>query len=482
MRAKSLAMLMLALGCGLVASIGITQVMAKRNTEPRLPGETQAVFVATMEIPLGEPLSAQMLKLEPWPKDKVPPGAISKIEDIEGRRVRTRLYPGEPVLQNKLLSKGASEQGASSVIPKGYRVVTVRVDSVIGGPGLILPGDRVDVMVYLVEDKQRGIPETTTRTILQDVKVFAVNEVVDLEREKEKDKTIVAKTISLLATPQQAAKIALASELGKIRLVMRSPEDDEKAEVSDAKPLELLGLSDQGKRGDESLMKGQKVAAEVPAEKKPGFIDFLNTVRDKLATQEQPAQAPPKPDTWTVRILKPEGVDEVVLESEKAQSAAGGNWRQVSSTQATPSATPSTTSKSGTSGKAGKPASGKSSAKSTGKPTGGAKSGTGTAKNPTATQPKDEPATTPTENAADALTPDSAPPEEAKETKETKPESNEPREEKTSKFGPIDVAPAPGITPSESTNETSKSEAKTTNSGPALPTLEVPPEPTTEKK
>ena len=34
MRAKSVFLLMLALGCGLVASIGITQVMAKRNVQP----------------------------------------------------------------------------------------------------------------------------------------------------------------------------------------------------------------------------------------------------------------------------------------------------------------------------------------------------------------------------------------------------------------------------------------------------------------
>ena len=47
MRPKSLALLLLALGCGLVASIGITEVMAKRNAEPTGPtGDTQSIFVA----------------------------------------------------------------------------------------------------------------------------------------------------------------------------------------------------------------------------------------------------------------------------------------------------------------------------------------------------------------------------------------------------------------------------------------------------
>ncbi len=54
-----MALLMLALGCGLVASIGITQVMAKRNTEPSGPAaETVPIFVAVKDISLGEPLSA----------------------------------------------------------------------------------------------------------------------------------------------------------------------------------------------------------------------------------------------------------------------------------------------------------------------------------------------------------------------------------------------------------------------------------------
>ena len=59
MRAKSMALLMLALGCGLIASIGITQLLAERNAKPQvLSGETVSVYVATKDIPLGEPVTA----------------------------------------------------------------------------------------------------------------------------------------------------------------------------------------------------------------------------------------------------------------------------------------------------------------------------------------------------------------------------------------------------------------------------------------
>ena len=82
---------------------------------------------------------------------------MHKMEDVEGRRTRTRLYAGEPILDNKLFRKGASDQGADALIPRGYRVVAVKVDAVSGGAGLVLPGSRVNVMVFLTQNPQLGI-------------------------------------------------------------------------------------------------------------------------------------------------------------------------------------------------------------------------------------------------------------------------------------------------------------------------------------
>jgi pilus assembly protein CpaB len=319
-----MALLMLALGCGLVASIGITQVMANRNTKPSgLDSETVQVIVADKDISVGEPLSAALVKQEPWPKDRVPSGALSNIEDVEGRRIRQRVFEGEPILENKLLSKGASAQGASAVIPVGYRVVSVLVDSV-SGAGLILPGDRVDVLVYLVSNSQHAIAETSTRTVLQDIKVFAVNDVVDMDKDG-KDKSITAKTISLLVTPAQAAKVTLASEMGKIRLVMRGPEDNAHAEDASAKPEELLGHSAYSDRNKEA-------ADPNKTDNKSSFLDLLSQIKAKPAVKQTPE--PPSTISWTMRILQPNGINDVVLESDILPAAGNpglGHWRVSSS-------------------------------------------------------------------------------------------------------------------------------------------------------
>ena len=94
MRPKSLLLLVLALGCGLVASIGISQVLERNSKHPKAL-ETVPIYVALHNINLGDPIDANMLSLEEWPKDKVPRGAISNLEELQGRRPRTAIIEGE---------------------------------------------------------------------------------------------------------------------------------------------------------------------------------------------------------------------------------------------------------------------------------------------------------------------------------------------------------------------------------------------------
>jgi pilus assembly protein CpaB len=319
MRPKSLALLLLALGCGLVAAIGVSQVMATRNAGTEASsGDTKAIFVAITDIGMGDLLASQVLRLEQWPKDKVPPGAVARIEDIEGRRTRTRLYAGEPILENKLLGKGTSQQGATAMIPKGYRVVPVKVDLVSGGSSLIVPGDRVDVMVHLESNASRGIPETVTLTVLQDIKVFAVNDVVEMDKEKDgATRSITAKTISLLVTPEQAAKVMLAVQMGIVNLVMRSPEDDLPSKNVRATTNQLISSSDTSHRKDE----------EPPALPEPKPVEKI------------PVVVVPR-NTWTMRILKPGAMDEVSFEAEEMKTPSAspfGQWKATTTTN-TPAA------------------------------------------------------------------------------------------------------------------------------------------------
>lgn len=331
MRAKSLALLSLALGCGLVASIGITQVMAKRSAPVADTGATENIFVAARDIPLNEVLSVGLLKLEQWPKDKIPPGAVGKLEDIEGRRCRTRLYAGEAILKTKLFGKGQDLGGSSAQIPKGMRVVPVRVDAVSGASGMILPGDRVDLLVHLLANPSAGIREPCTRTVLQNVKVFAADTTTDLERVDGDGKSIQAKTISLLVTPEQAQKITLASELGQVRLVMRSPDDDTNTPIDGVTPRELFGRPESGVLTKDTVPAGDG--------KSTASEEFLALLKSSLAAKpaapvaETKPAAPPPPVRFRMQVLVGDRPGEAVFE-KKATSGAADDWQLVSDTVA----------------------------------------------------------------------------------------------------------------------------------------------------
>lgn len=305
MQPKSLILLLLALGCGLVASIGITQVIAKRSQEPLPVGETVPILVARETIPAWTTLTAQLVKLEPWPKDRVPEGAISQIEAVEGRRTKTPLYPGEPLLEKKIFDKNANEHGPTVMIPKGLRVVTVKVDQVSSGSGLVLPGDRVDVAVVLRSDLTKGITEPVTQTFLQDIKVFAVNDQFHIQGVAQEETSIQAKTVSLLVTPEQAQMILVASEAGKIQLVMRSPEEQDQVHVKPLRLRDVLDLSEWADREKEKMVPTSESTDQQLLPER--FKDFLNSRGETASPSEQ----------WAIRLLKAAQVEDVVLEKSE---------------------------------------------------------------------------------------------------------------------------------------------------------------------
>lgn len=338
MRPKSLILLVLALGCGLVASIGINQVMANRGAgTPSDSVETTPIFVALGEIGIGDPLTAEMLKLEEWPKTKVPAGAMSKLEDVEGRRCKQRFYPGEPILEAKLLAPGEKGQSPTDLIPKGYRVVSIRVDAVSSSSGMILPGDRVDVLVHVAENQSKGIHQARTQTFLQNVKVFAIDDLFSRNDES----AVSAKTISLLVTPDQAELVMLATQLGSVQLVMRSAADETDDPTTGADVQELLSGVKSG---------GTPTSAPAPAnlDPKAGLLSLLKTGEpEPVKPAPAPAPAPPPaaekpapaPNIFTMVLIKGPNAETVHFTDDKAppapSSAAPPSAKEPAASEAT---------------------------------------------------------------------------------------------------------------------------------------------------
>jgi pilus assembly protein CpaB len=292
MRAKTMILFLIAVGCGLVASIGVSQYLENASGNTGAAVEADKIFVAVADINIGEKLDAQNVKLEAWPRDRVPEGAIRDLAEIEGNFPRTRLYAGEPILTAKLMD---SDDSSAQDIPEGYRVVSVKVsvESVVGG--LVQPGDRVDLLVFL--RKSSEVPETGTRTILRDVNVFAVD--AETERRVDSDgQARAVRTVSLLVKPEQAEAVMLASELGQLKLSLRRPDDIEDQDTE--------GITIQTLLGNASETANEKREPRRREETQPGFLDWLADT----ATTAVPATMGPAEPVWTMKVMGPDGYRE----------------------------------------------------------------------------------------------------------------------------------------------------------------------------
>jgi pilus assembly protein CpaB len=113
----------------------------------------------------------------------------------------------------------------AAVLSKGMRAATVGVDAVSGSGGLIWPGDRVDlILTQTIEDQALPIGHRLVgEAVLQDVRVVAVDQQI-VRGAVAGNEAQTARTITLEVTPEQAERVAVATRLGKLQVVVRSAE------------------------------------------------------------------------------------------------------------------------------------------------------------------------------------------------------------------------------------------------------------------
>lgn len=227
--------IILALLAGAVATYGAYQYMQKEKDVTDIPViSTKTVVVASQDLSIGAALKEDNLKMAEWPQDILPAGSYSTIEELIDRVIKTELRADEPILDYKLAPVG-SASGFSAIIPPGMRAVTVAVNVVIGVSGFILPNTRVDILATMSPSVKKE--DTSTKTILENVKVLAVDQTF----EQEDDDPITVQSVTLLVTPEEAEKLALATDAGKLQLTLRNGADNSMAATSGIKLKELLG-------------------------------------------------------------------------------------------------------------------------------------------------------------------------------------------------------------------------------------------------
>ncbi|HEY0715310.1 MAG TPA: Flp pilus assembly protein CpaB [Polyangia bacterium] len=251
------------------------------------------VVVATMDLPVATALKPEHMTLVDWPAKVRPQGASGKIEDLVGRVLIAKTLKAEPILPARLASKEAGS-GLAALIPENMRAVAVRVDDVVGVAGFVHPEDRVDVIATIRPDDG----ETTSKVILQNIKVLAVGRQMDSD-DKKKAKALPVTVATLLVTPAESERLALAAIQGKILLTLRSGSDNAEVLTNGVAPVNLL------KEG----VPPTTVVAEAP---KPRVIER----RRPVVRDDKGAPAPTVPSAH-VEILRGDRFEERKFEAKE---------------------------------------------------------------------------------------------------------------------------------------------------------------------
>jgi pilus assembly protein CpaB len=198
-----------ALGCGVLATVLASQYLNAQNDRNSM--QMAEIFVAAVDIEVGEEISPEKMKLEQWPADRVPPGSSNALESLQGKFAKQRFYAGEAIMPVKLMDENWTE------VPRDYRVVAMKASD-SGISNLIQPGDRVDVSAFF--KKGDFFPQSTTKTVLRGVRVYALDG--DTERRVGDARPQNLKNIQLLIHQTDTNAWELAQKLGEVSLLVSS--------------------------------------------------------------------------------------------------------------------------------------------------------------------------------------------------------------------------------------------------------------------
>src|SRR5215510_4286323 len=228
---------LIAFGIAWLSALVLSWWLYRTSTSPQAP-DVVRIVAAAKDLPIGKRLEASDVKMISVDRKDVPKGAILKTAEIVDRAVAVPMTTNEAVLLSKLAGKGSGE-GLTALIEPGMRAVSVQVNEISGVSGFIQPGTRVDVLFTRVFSNG----DAATTTILQNVKVIAYGRQLDpaAKLEARDPKPTVA---TLLVTQEQAERLVLAEQRGRIQLALRNALDDEIVEASDPVHAVDLGIDE----------------------------------------------------------------------------------------------------------------------------------------------------------------------------------------------------------------------------------------------
>jgi pilus assembly protein CpaB len=282
-----------------LAGVGLALIsLQQRAAPPPQPVQEAAAPVAPVAPPVGMILVAaraqragnlmagEDITSKPIEAGATPPpgsltDSVAARTSLRGAMLRRSLAAGDPILTGDVLNPG--DRGfLAAVLGAGMRAVTVAVDAVSGTAGLIWPGDRVDlVLTQEVENRDQPADRRVFgETVLTNLRVIAVDQ--QLAQGAQGSQSGLGapnsnRTITIEANLFDAERIAVASRIGRISLVVRSAADDQQvagAESSSSLPP-AAWAGDVSPALHDSMGGGARSGNSIRLYQGPGSVDEI---------------------------------------------------------------------------------------------------------------------------------------------------------------------------------------------------------------
>jgi len=232
--------------------------------------EYEPVLVAAQDIPAYSTITEEMVTVSQVPKGSRYERSATEPSAVVGMMTQSVIFAGEQMIPDKLTATGDSATTLAYAIPKGMRAITIAVNDVSGGAGLVRKGDFVDVIAYVqvydAEDVQQDaeVPVKkgmtaeeaaadkanfytdantfTTMLCVQNVQVAAIGR--DITGTGDATTTSTYEFITLFVTPGDAMRISEAEHGGLLTVMLRGTGDDAPTDEQPINKYDLLSQPD----------------------------------------------------------------------------------------------------------------------------------------------------------------------------------------------------------------------------------------------
>jgi pilus assembly protein CpaB len=278
------------------ATFGVWRALSAARAQSRIA--TGPVLVATRDLSEGSALTPNDVAVSQWPVTTIPAGAFGVPDSVAGRVTRVAVFKGEVIVPGRLAPEGTGP-GIEVKITPGKRAMAVPINDVSGIAGLIQPNSRVDVLVN-IQDDSRAEKERVAKMFMSNMRVLSVGTRVE---RGEDGKPISATTVALEVTPQEAERLAVATNQGLIQLVLRGYGDPDSIRTRGAASTDVLAQLRDGAVARPAAPKARPEPRRAPPPS------------PRIVVQQAPAAAPaptaPKPpDEWTVQVYRGEKISQ----------------------------------------------------------------------------------------------------------------------------------------------------------------------------